>query len=145
MLMNDGNGAFATKEYPTTVVSLPSGSDPVAMAVADATPDFIDSSTIDFNGDTTTNLLGNTAGNTAGNNAGHLKYAADIVIANPAGNNVIVLLGNGDGTFQTQPCHIPVGNADPVAVALGDFNNDGYPDIITANQTGNSVVGLAAE
>ena len=133
VLMNDGNGAFATKAYPTTVVSLPSGSDPVAMAVADATPDFIDSSTIDFNGDTTTNLLGNTAGN----NAGHLKYAADIVIANPAGNNVIVLLGNGDGTFQT-PVPYPVGNV-PVAVALGDFNNDGFPDIITANQTGNSV------
>ena len=135
--MNNGNGVFSTAAYPTTVVPLPLGSDPVAMAVAGATPDFIDSSTIDFNGDTTTNLLGNTAGNTAGNNAGHLKYAADIVIANSTGNNVIVLLGNGDGTFQT-PVVYPVGN-DPVAVALGDFNNDSFPDIITANETGNSV------
>ena len=138
VLMNDGHGAFSSEMHPTTVVHLPSGSDPVAMAVAGATPDFIDSSTIDFNGDTTTNLLGNTAGNTAGNNAGHLKYAADIVIANAAGNNVIVLLGNGDGTFKTPSVPYPVGN-DPVAVALGDFNNDGFPDIITANKEGNSV------
>ena len=129
VLMNNGNGEFATAAYPTTVVPLPLGSDPVAMAVAGATPDFIDSSTIDFNGDTSTDLLGRTASNPS--------LQADIVIANPAGNNVIVLLGNGNGTFKAPEVY-PVGD-DPVAVALGDFNNDGYPDIITANKTGNSV------
>ncbi len=140
VLMNDGTGAFATAAYPPTTVALPAYSDPVAMAVAGATPDFINSSTIDFNGDTSTDLLGHKTTHP------DPDIVADIVIANPGVNNVnnvnnynnvIVLLGNGNGTFKA-PKVYSVG-ADPVAVALGDFNNDGYPDIITANEKGNSV------
>src|SRR5579883_285315 len=41
-----------------------------------------------------------------------------------------VLLGNGDGTFQS-PQPYTVGR-DPRAVAVGDVNGDGIPDIVTA-------------
>lgn len=44
---------------------------------------------------------------------------------------MIVLLGNGDGTFGT-PLTIPVGN-QPVAIVAGDFNNDGKLDLAVAN------------
>src|SRR5580765_4905371 len=64
----------------------------------------------------------------------------DIVVADH-GNNfddplfggtvVSVLLGNGDGTFQDATIW-PAGPF-PNSVAVGDFNNDGHPDIVVAN------------
>ena len=59
----------------------------------------------------------------------------DLVAANAAG--VSVTMGNGDGTFG-QPVTYPVGD-QPVAVATGDFNNDGRPDIAVVNQADNTV------
>jgi hypothetical protein len=56
----------------------------------------------------------------------------NIVVANTVSNTVSVLFGNGDGTFQP-PVIYPVG-VQPYTVAVGDVNNDGYPDLITANQ-----------
>src|SRR5207237_49413 len=57
-----------------------------------------------------------------------------------AGNDVSVLLGNGDGTFQPARPY-PVGSA-PHSLTLGDFNGDGRLDLATANSTGNSVAVL---
>src|SRR5262245_11812623 len=51
----------------------------------------------------------------------------DLVTANLFGDSVSVLLGNGDGTFQTAQSY-PVGPS-PSAVAVGDFNGDGIPDL----------------
>lgn len=48
---------------------------------------------------------------------------------NPQGH-AVVLLGNGDGTFQS-PVNYPVGT-DAQAVAIGDINGDGHPDIVVA-------------
>jgi hypothetical protein len=44
---------------------------------------------------------------------------------------VSVLLGNGDGTFQPA-VSLPETHA-PTAIAVGDFNGDGIPDIAVAN------------
>jgi hypothetical protein len=55
----------------------------------------------------------------------------DLALADAGGNNVFVLLGNGDGTFQP-PITIPVGNA-PSAIVAGDFNDDGKLDLVIAN------------
>ena len=56
----------------------------------------------------------------------------DIVVANsPAVNTVSVLLGNGNGTFQTQQTFAT--GSDPDSVAVGDVNGDGIPDIVVAN------------
>ncbi|MGB6130901.1 MAG: FG-GAP-like repeat-containing protein [Acidobacteriaceae bacterium] len=61
----------------------------------------------------------------------------DLALADAAANTVIVLLGNGDGTFQA-PIAIPVGN-DPDAIVAGDFNNDGKLDLAVANAGDNTV------
>jgi hypothetical protein len=55
---------------------------------------------------------------------------ASLVELHPA-TTVSVLLGNGDGTFQP-PVDYEVGT-DPHAVAVGDFNGDGVPDLVVAN------------
>ncbi|TDX02366.1 LIC_10190 family membrane protein [Dinghuibacter silviterrae] len=51
---------------------------------------------------------------------------ADLVTTNLDGDNVSVLLGNGDGTFRS--ALYPAGNM-PFAVAIGDVNGDGHPDL----------------
>ncbi len=57
-------------------------------------------------------------------------------------NGVAVLLGNGDGTFQTAT-NFAAGTS-PVAVALGDLQGDGATDLAVANYNlvGGGVVSL---
>ena len=55
----------------------------------------------------------------------------DLAVTDTAGNAVIILLGNGDGTFGA-PITIPVGNS-PYAIVAGDFNSDGKLDLAVAN------------
>jgi hypothetical protein len=57
----------------------------------------------------------------------------DLVTANGIGD-VSVLLGNGDGTFQTA-VNYPVASYLS-AVAIGDFNGDGKPDLAIGSTTG---------
>lgn len=67
----------------------------------------------------------------------------DIVAANKTDGTVSILFGNGDGTFKTQTTiTIPVGAtaATPSAVATGDFNGDGNPDIAVADMANNRVL-----
>ena len=65
----------------------------------------------------------------------------DLAIANQdysaGGDTVTVLLGNGDGTFQTGQSYT-VGN-DPAAIAIADLAGNGDADIVTANSQDNSV------
>lgn len=54
-------------------------------------------------------------------------------------SGVIILLGNGDGTFTPSAgSPIPAGGA-PVAIAVADFNGDGKLDLAVANQGSNNV------
>ena len=63
----------------------------------------------------------------------------DLAVANGgdlssgAGGNVTVLLGNGDGTFQTAVAF--AADDIPQSVAVGDFNGDGKLDLATADWT----------
>jgi hypothetical protein len=70
----------------------------------------------------------------------------DLVVANlcqntncASGNNgvVSVLLGNGDGTFQSAKSYA-TGGFGASSVAIGDFNGDGYADVVVANQCSTS-------
>ncbi|CAF4309273.1 unnamed protein product [Rotaria socialis] len=69
------------------------------------------------------------------NNDGRL----DITIVNHGTNNAGVLLGYGDGTFADQTIYSIGGNSGPNVVAIGDFNNDGQPDIAVAMYLADSV------
>ena len=73
----------------------------------------------------------------------------DLVVASQCASSVncvtglvSVLLGNGDGTFQS-PVPYSTGTGNSYFVATGDFNGDGNLDLAVANQIGpsaNSVV-----
>ena len=61
----------------------------------------------------------------------------DLAVANNSGNNISVLLGNGDGTFQPA-VNYGVGSS-PESVAVGDFNRDGKLDLAVTNINRNSI------
>jgi hypothetical protein len=50
---------------------------------------------------------------------------------------VSILLGNGDGTFQAAVNY--TAGSLPSAIAIADFNGDGYADLAVANQDSNNV------
>jgi Flp pilus assembly secretin CpaC len=56
----------------------------------------------------------------------------DIAVTDIANNRVMILLGNGDGTFQA-PVPYPTGS-NPVALVAQDFDGDGNPDLAVVNQ-----------
>jgi Bacterial Ig-like domain (group 3)/FG-GAP-like repeat len=68
----------------------------------------------------------------------------DFAVANNATSTVSGFFGVGNGTFGT-PNNYNVGNpnlnpvAFPTAIAVGDFNGDGYPDLAVTNSAENNV------
>src|SRR5437773_448084 len=64
-------------------------------------------------------------------------WRPDLATANSDTNNVSVLLGNGDGTFQAAPTL--VAGSRPESVAVGDINRDGVPDLAVANSGSSDV------
>jgi type II secretory pathway component GspD/PulD (secretin) len=61
----------------------------------------------------------------------------DLAVANQGDDTVSLLLGNGDGTFQSQTT-LPSG-IGPDAIVTADFNRDGKPDLAVANFNDNSI------
>jgi hypothetical protein len=65
----------------------------------------------------------------------NLDGIPDLAIANAGSSTMTILLGNGDGTFkQAANSPVTVGN-NPHSVAVGDFNGDGIPDLVTVGNT----------
>src|SRR5262249_21868539 len=62
----------------------------------------------------------------------------DLAVVNLVSNNVSVLLGNSDGTFQAAR-NFAAGRL-PNAVAVGDFNGDGILDLAVAGSDGTRVL-----
>ena len=85
---------------------------------------------------------------TAGSNAGTDPQALvvddfdadgrpDLAVANQGSDDVSVLLGNGDGTFQT-PTGFSVG-VGPRSLVTGDFDENGVVDLVAGNSASNDV------
>jgi hypothetical protein len=69
------------------------------------------------------------------NHDGHI----DLIAPDFTSLQLSILLGNGDGTFQS-PISVPT-KLDPSALALGDFNGDGHLDLaVTEYDTQSSVL-----
>lgn len=63
----------------------------------------------------------------------------DIVITNFATNDLLLLLGDGSGSFSIQKAVTTGYGSQPGSVAIFDINKDSYPDIIVANKGTNSI------
>ncbi|CAF1367328.1 unnamed protein product, partial [Adineta steineri] len=63
----------------------------------------------------------------------------DIVVANYGTNNIGIFLGYGTGAFLTQITYSTGDNSQPIAVTIGDFNNDKQLDIVVANSGTNNI------
>jgi hypothetical protein len=152
VFLGNGDGTFAT----LLTFSVGTISGPYSIAVADFNNDTrLDITVANHNGNNVGVLLGNGDGTfqaqmTFSTGVGSLPLSVtvgdfnkdtrmDIAVANAGGDNVGVLLGNGDGTFSVQTTFSTGANSAPNAVAVGDFNNDTRLDIVVANYDGNNV------
>lgn len=61
----------------------------------------------------------------------------DLAVANNYNDNVSVLLGNGDGSFQSAVIYGAGGG--PSSVAISDLNGDANPDLVVANRYSRNV------
>jgi FG-GAP-like repeat/Abnormal spindle-like microcephaly-assoc'd, ASPM-SPD-2-Hydin len=67
-------------------------------------------------------------------------HIPDIAVVNYNSNDVSVLFGNGDGTFQ--PAVTYAVGTEPSAITAVDLNNDGVPDLAVADEIGRTVAVL---
>jgi uncharacterized repeat protein (TIGR01451 family) len=108
-------GPSTSAALPHTVTAtLTNGFQHYIGHTVDAGPNAI--AVADFNGDGKPDLI--TANNGSTYNAG----------------TVSVLLGNGNGTFQTALTQAAA--AEPSSIVVGDFNGDGYPDVAVSSAYG---------
>jgi hypothetical protein len=142
ILRGDGHGAFrCTATYPV-------GKNPNSVALARFTSlGNLDIVTANTNGRNVSILTGNGDGTfQAAKNtpAGYVPYSViaadfngdglmDVAVCDNMGLNsgIDLLLGNGDGTLKSA-AYFP-GGKSPVAMACGDFNGDGKPDLAIVN------------
>jgi len=150
VLLGNGDGTF----QPATAFFV--GGRVVSVAVADLDGDMI----LDL---VTANIYSNNVSVLQGNGDGTFQAATafavgdgpqavvvadlngdampDLVTANSISfgseDDVSVLLGNGDGTFQSAAAYV-VGNF-PISVAVADLDGDTIPDLVTASYASNNV------
>jgi hypothetical protein len=146
-LFGNGNGTFKS---PQMIASVPS---PTRCTTDPVLSDFNGDGIIDLAICTSTQigiLLGRGDGSfqppvfytVSSTSGGDFSYAAgdfnsdgktDLVVSRVGDFQFLLLLGNGDGTFQT-PQSINVGQSDgETGIVVGDFNSDGLLDFVFQN------------
>src|SRR6185437_10087974 len=63
----------------------------------------------------------------------NLDGKLDLVVANRSSDDVSVLLGRGDSSFQAARVSSTGSNTGPYSLAIADFDRDGLPDVVTAD------------
>jgi hypothetical protein len=153
VLLGGGDGTFAAN------IDYGVGFTPASVAVGDFNGDGTqDLASANWTSNTATAYLGNGDGtftvktdSTTGQRPRSIAVGdldgdgnQDLVTANSldgvGGNSVSVLLGHGDGTFAGKADY-PTGMA-PMSVAVGDFDDDGTKDLVTADSSANTATVL---
>jgi hypothetical protein len=159
VLLGNGNGNgsnmfkakvdFATGGFPGAIavadVDKDSKLDIVVTSGSDSTVSVLLGSgngTFQSPTDFTLGGLGATASAVAAVDVNH-DGKLDIVAADSATNRAVVLLGNGDGTFQTEVDFL-VGQT-PQGLAVTDVTGDGVPDIVTVGLDDKAISVLAGK
>ena len=144
ILLGNGSGGFSLLGSPIMV-----GTTPSSIAVADFNRDGkADLAVANDSGSSVTVLLGNGDGTFAAATGSPVSVGSqpiwvgtgdfngdgipDLVVANFGVNNVTVLLGNGNGSFNTPGTTLAAGTG-PQGGVVGDFNGDGEMDFAVAN------------
>jgi hypothetical protein len=63
----------------------------------------------------------------------------DVAVSDSYNSNVVVLLGDGDGSFSNKRSYSTGSASEPVWVTFGDFNNDGILDIVESNYNSSTI------
>jgi hypothetical protein len=157
LLLGNGNGTFKTKrDFSTGILS-------GAVVVGDFNGDRkLDAAVANGagNSNNVSVLLGTGTGSfrrTTDLHAGSTPVAVvaadfngdgkpDLAVANNGSNNISVFLHQPTGGFNffLPAANYPAGGSGPFAIAVGDFNNDGIPDLVVANESGSVSVLLGS-
>ena len=152
ILYGNGDGTFQSE------ITFPTGNntDAIAMAVGDFNNDYyLDTVIVNMDNANIIVLLGNAGGTLTPQKAiltGTNSYPAavvvgywnkdnilDIAVANSGNDRVLIMTGNGNGTFQSQKTLQPGGGSAPSGIAIGDFNHDNKTDLAVADWGTNKV------
>ena len=145
VLLGNGDGTFIAQ----SPISLSYAA--MGVAVADFNGDGIPDIAAVGNSNNATILMGDASGAFAAGSSPAIAYYAKAIVAADLngdgktdlaiatnGNTITVLFSKGDGTFTAASFYaFPTGNG-PASIAAGDFNADGYTDLIVNNVTDNS-------
>ena len=152
VLLGNGDGTFQP------AVSYPVGANPIAVSIRDFAGDGkLDIFTVNSNSSVSV-LLGNGDGTfqsqvatnivtnqlsdvTVGdfNGDGKLDLAMPVSVTQPGDSALTVMLGNGDGTFQSPITANPGPIPTPASMQAADFNGDGKLDLVTSDSVAVSV------
>jgi hypothetical protein len=144
VLLGNADGTFG----PPHLYASPGN--PISVAVGDFNGDGIADLTVaNVNANAVSVLLGNGDGSFQPSQS-FVAGAWNVVVADINGDGqadiagtltdpskVAVLLGNGDGSFQDQLDYDT--GTRPTCIATGDFNGDGFPDLVTCSPQQNTV------
>jgi hypothetical protein len=157
ILLGNGNGTFGTGTFYPVAISgvIADGGIAIGDVNGDKKPDVVVASSsvtaiVYLNQGSGTFKVSGTVGSVALNPTNNVVLAdinndkkLDIIVPDGFGN-VLTFYGKGNGTFTTGPWY-PLqacNDCSNFLVAIGDFNADGTPDLLTSNGSNTTTVSL---